>query len=182
MEIKKISVEELCNLEIASFVLLDVRTPSEFNSKHLTGALSLPLNQLNEKNINTNLQNKENKIILVCGSGNRATKAYEILSNLGYVNLKVLDGGIKGCNDPRLKMTEGKGVISLERQVRIAAGSFVMLGVFLAYYFSDSFILISAFVGLGLIFSGITDTCGMAVILGKMPWNNQPKTFCMRKI
>ena len=69
-------------------------------------------------------------------------------------------------------MDRGAGrVISLERQVRIAAGSLVLTGVILAWFVNPCFIGLSAFVGAGLIFAGITDWCGMGLLLAKLPWN-----------
>lgn len=70
-----------------------------------------------------------------------------------------------------LPVVRGKKAISLERQVRIAAGLLVLLGAILGFFVNPSFIGISAFVGAGLVFAGITDTCGMAMMLAKMPWN-----------
>ncbi len=71
-----------------------------------------------------------------------------------------------------LPIMRGKKAISLERQVRIAAGSLVLLGVALAYFVHPYLIGLSAFVGAGLVFAGVTDTCGMGMMLAKMPWNN----------
>jgi rhodanese-related sulfurtransferase len=65
-------------------------------------------------------------------------------------------------------------VISLERQVRIAAGSLVLIGVLLAYFVHPGFIALSAFVGAGLVFAGVTDWCGMGLLLAKLPWNQKP--------
>jgi hypothetical protein len=64
-------------------------------------------------------------------------------------------------------------VISLERQVRIAAGAIVLSGVLLACLVNFNFIWLSGFVGAGLIFAGITDFCGMGLLLAKMPWNKR---------
>ena len=60
---------------------------------------------------------------------------------------------------------------ALTSQVRIAAGSLVLLGAVLGFFTHPYFIGLSAFVGAGLMFAGITDTCGMAMVLAKMPWN-----------
>jgi len=74
-------------------------------------------------------------------------------------------------------MTRGKRTISLERQVRIAAGSLVLLGAVLSLLVHPYFIGLAAFVGAGLVFAGVTDTCGMAMCLARMPWN-QVKESC----
>ena len=70
-----------------------------------------------------------------------------------------------------LPVVRGKKAISLERQVRIAAGSLVLLGVLLGWLVHPAFIGLSAFVGAGLVFAGVTDTCGMGMMLARMPWN-----------
>ena len=70
-----------------------------------------------------------------------------------------------------LPMRRGPKAVSLERQVRIAAGSLVLLGAVLALTVHPWFALLSAFVGAGLVFSGVTDTCGMGMLLARMPWN-----------
>jgi hypothetical protein len=70
-----------------------------------------------------------------------------------------------------LPVVRGKKAISLERQVRIAAGSLVLLGVIGSLLIHPYVIGLSAFVGAGLLFAGITDTCGMGMLLARMPWN-----------
>jgi len=75
-----------------------------------------------------------------------------------------------------LPVVRGKKTISLERQVRIAAGSLVVLGVVLGWLIHPGLSGIAAFVGAGLVFAGVTDTCGMAMVLAKMPWNQVSDT------
>ncbi len=61
--------------------------------------------------------------------------------------------------------------LSLERQVRIGAGSLVLLGIVLGTILHPGVYALAAFVGAGLVFAGITDWCGMGLLLAKMPWN-----------
>ena len=82
-----------------------------------------------------------------------------------------VEGGTLACVEAGLPVVRGKKAISLERQVRIAAGSLVLLGVLLGWFVHPAFIGLSAFVGAGLVFAGITDTCGMGMMLARMPWN-----------
>ena len=84
-----------------------------------------------------------------------------------------MEGGSLACADAGLPLVRGQAVMSLERQVRIAAGSLVLLGVALAWLVHPALIGISAFVGAGLVFAGVTDTCGMGLILARMPWNRR---------
>ena len=75
-------------------------------------------------------------------------------------------------------MVRGKKAMSLERQVRVAAGSLVLLGVALAALVHPGFVGLAAFVGAGLLFAGLTDTCGMGLLLARMPWNRAPADAC----
>ncbi len=170
---QKITPAELQEIP-ANTVLLDVRTPAEFKSKHLPNAVNLPLDRLNPEQLSALKIDLKQPIVIVCQSGKRAEKACELLTDLNCSDLKILAGGINACNQcSNFSFIEGRGVISLERQVRIAAGSFVMIGVLLGQLVNVGFYLIPAFVGTGLVFSGVTDTCGMALVLGKMPWNQK---------
>jgi rhodanese-related sulfurtransferase len=82
-----------------------------------------------------------------------------------------VDGGTQAWEAAGLPIVRGQKTISLERQVRIAAGSLVVLGAVLGYFVHPYFIGLSAFVGAGLVFAGVTDTCGMGMLLARMPWN-----------
>lgn len=87
--------------------------------------------------------------------------------------LLVIEGGIQALKQAGCSLSKGKsGVMPLERQVRIAAGVLVLLGVLLGTFLNAGFYGLSAFVGAGLIFAGITDTCAMGMLLARMPWNN----------
>ncbi|HJZ53542.1 MAG TPA: YgaP-like transmembrane domain, partial [Gemmataceae bacterium] len=80
-------------------------------------------------------------------------------------------------------VVRGKKAVSLERQVRIAAGLLVLLGVVLALTIDPWFVLVSGFIGAGLVFAGVTDTCGMGLLLARMPWNqvrDEDPTCCAR--
>lgn len=151
-------------------LLLDVRTQAEFTDAHIEGAHLSPLQELNPSDIAHRLQGKTS-CILICGSGNRARKAADALCAAGVSRLCVMEGGMKAWQAQGLPVVEGKTTISLERQVRIAAGSLVLLGAILGYFVNPTWIGLPAFVGAGLVFAGVTDTCGMALLLARMPWN-----------
>lgn len=155
-------------------LLLDVRTPAEFSSLHIAGSLSHPLNGLDPLHVQKLLEGKE-RCVVICRSGNRARKAAELLATVSP-RPEVLDGGIAAWEASGLPLIKGRGVISLERQVRIAAGLLVLVGVILGTFISPIWYGLSAFVGAGLIFAGVTDTCGMAMMLARMPWNNSRAT------
>jgi rhodanese-related sulfurtransferase len=153
-----------------SLTLIDVRTPSEYRSLHIPGSRSIPLDQLDASSVKS-LEASDGRIVLVCHSGRRAEMACEKLVNSGLGNLTVLAGGVTAWEKAGLPVNRGKKAISLERQVRIAAGFLVLCGVVLGGVLHPYFYALSAFVGAGLVFAGITDTCGMAMFLSKMPWN-----------
>jgi rhodanese-related sulfurtransferase len=93
-----------------------------------------------------------------------------------------VEGGTLGWAEAGLPVNRGETkVISLERQVRIAAGALVLGGVLLARFLDPAFIWLSGFIGAGLVFAGITDWCGMGMLIAKAPWNQcVDKTCCTR--
>ncbi|MFQ3671483.1 MAG: rhodanese-like domain-containing protein [Verrucomicrobiia bacterium] len=151
-------------------LLLDVRTPAEFRDRHIDGSHLLPLHQLDPDTVRTLAQSKS-ACLLICGTGKRAQTAAEKLASAGLGPLHILEGGITAWEQQGLPLIVGPKTISLERQVRIAAGSLVLLGVILGYLLNPAWTALSAFVGAGLIFAGLTDTCGMGLLLARMPWN-----------
>ena len=154
-------------------LVLDVRTPGEFASVHIEGAILHPLDSLNPNAVQQLASGKKHCLI-VCQSGKRATMAANQLNAAGISDVCVLEGGMNAWISAGLAVLRGKGVISLERQVRIAAGILVLSGVLLSQFVHPHWILLSGFVGAGLLFAGITDTCGMGILLARMPWNQKP--------
>jgi rhodanese-related sulfurtransferase len=149
-------------------VLIDVRTPGEFGASHIPGAKNLPLNSQAFKDFCA--QNDCKNILLHCQSGKRSEQAAAQLKDSTHT-VRELIGGLNAWKEAGFSLNTGKGSISIERQVRIAAGSLVLLGVILNLLGLTAFIYLSAFVGAGLVFAGLTDTCGMGMLLAKMPWN-----------
>jgi rhodanese-related sulfurtransferase len=168
-EIVSATSELLNNPEV---LLLDVRTPAEFQTANIPGSVLHCLSDLDPKAVESMAANKKS-ILVICQSGNRARQAAEKLCNVVGCRVAVLDGGIKNWQQLNLPLNTGKQTISLERQVRIAAGGLVLSGCILAWLINPLWVGLSAFVGAGLIFAGITDTCGMAMLLGRMPWNTK---------
>ncbi|WP_299468310.1 rhodanese-like domain-containing protein [uncultured Gimesia sp.] len=172
-EIKTIKPAELAKLHQETGVeLIDVRTPAEFREVHASIAVNLPLDTLNVEQVKQ-LQNGNlsEPVYLICQSGNRSTKACQKLIDAGLAHVVSVEGGTKAWDQAGLPVERGKKTISLERQVRIAAGFLVLTGALLGMFVNPWFSGLSAFVGAGLMFAGITDTCGMAMMLAKMPWN-----------
>lgn len=150
--------------------LLDVRTPTEFESAHLAGSYNVPLDTLPEhaRELRTATGRP---IVLVCQSGARATKAADLLKAAGLQTIGVMEGGVNRWLAEGRPAIKGTPRMSLERQVRIVAGAMAALGGFLALFVDVRFAALSAFVGSGLVFAGVTDTCMMGMLIAKAPWN-----------
>jgi rhodanese-related sulfurtransferase len=151
--------------------LVDVRTPVEFQEVHIANARNVPLDQLDPASLMQARHYSSNEALyLICRSGRRGQQACEKLLKAGFSNVVNIEGGTMACVEAGLPVVRGKKAISLERQVRLAAGLLVLLGAILSFV-HPAFIGLSAFVGAGLVFAGVTDTCGMGMMLARMPWN-----------
>jgi rhodanese-related sulfurtransferase len=157
--------------------LIDVRTPVEYREVHVEFARNVPLDQLDPARL---LQDRNGSasepLYVICHSGSRGQRACDMFLRAGFTNVFNIEGGTMACVEAGLPVLRGKKVISLERQVRIAAGLLVLLGAALGWFVHPAFIGLSAFIGAGLVFAGITDTCGMGMILARMPWNQVKET------
>jgi rhodanese-related sulfurtransferase len=152
-----------------SLVLIDVRTPAEFGEVHVPFAVNIPLDRITPEAVRDAA--KGAPVYVICRSGQRAKNACDQLARGGVDDLTLVEGGTQGWVDAGLHAVRGKKAISLERQVRIAAGSLVVIGSALAWFVHPGWVGLPAFVGAGLVFAGVTDTCGMAMMLARMPWN-----------
>jgi len=174
---KTITPAELNDLLAAqpALALFDVRTPVEYAELHVPRARNVPLDALAPKKlVGEGALAKGEPVYLLCRTGARAAKAAEKFARDGFENAVVVAGGTLAWSEAGLPVERGTAhVISLERQVRIAAGSLVLIGVLLGCFVHPWFIGLSAFVGAGLVFAGITDFCGMGLLLAKLPWNNR---------
>ena len=153
-------------------LLLDVRTPAEFAAAHITGSVLHPLDGLDPATVRRMAEGRSSCVV-VCRSGGRAAQAARTLQAAGIPNLALLDGGLIAWESAGLAVERGRSTISIERQVRIGAGSLVLLGVILGFVVHPAFFFLSGFVGTGLVFAGITDWCGMGLFLARMPWNKR---------
>jgi rhodanese-related sulfurtransferase len=172
MIIETIAADQVMPEREAGSLLLDVRSPAEFRGGHVRGALNLPLEFVNPAKV-SELRGGDSarRVVLLCASGQRATVAAERLTGKG-LPLIVVSGGTAACAQAGQPMDKSShGVISVERQVRIAAGTLVFFGVVLGAYVHPAFYGVSGFIGLGLVFAGVTDWCGMGLLLARAPWN-----------
>lgn len=150
--------------------LVDVRTPVEFREVHVEFARNIPLGELDVAKLAEECRDADEPLYVICRTGTRAGQACEKLSSAGITAISV-EGGTLGWDTAGLPVVRGKKAMSLERQVRILIGSLVLASSLLAYFVHPYWIGLTAFFGGGLIFSGITDFCGLALILARMPWN-----------
>ena len=152
--------------------ILDVRTTAEFESVHIPGSFNVPLDQLAEHV--DQVAELDHPVVLVCLSGNRAAQAQSKLNSAGKANLRVLEGGIGAWQTAGGDVVKGDEKWSLERQVRGAAGSIVLMSILASLKFPKARFLAGG-VGFGLVFSAITNTCAMGMMLAKLPYNRGPE-------
>ena len=160
------TANEQCNA-----LLVDVRTPAEYEDVHVEGMLLHPLTDLQPAKLAEAAAGRP--IHILCRSGRRAQQAAMKLTEAGISNVAAIEGGIDAWIAAGFPVVRGRKTISLERQVRIAAGLLVVTGILLGFLVHPGCYALSAFVGCGLIFAGITDWCGMGMLLARMPWNTR---------
>lgn len=152
-------------------IIIDVCTPVEFNEEHIVNAFNKPLDKITMLMGTIRILTQGKKVVLSCRKGTRAALAYKQLQNLD-AEISVIEQGNFGWNTAGLPMYRNSYTpMSIERQVRIAAGGIGLMGSLLAYFVSINFIFIPIFIGGGLVNAGITNWCGMGKLLLKMPWN-----------
>ena len=157
--------------------LIDVRTPAEFAEVHAVDAIHAPLDRLDPVRLSVEhgIQQDET-IYVICKMGGRSRKACDQLVSAGFSMVVNVDGGTDAWVAADLPVIRGeRKAFAIQRQVQILAGSLVLLGAALTPV-SPWFVTLSAFIGAGLVFSGLTDTCAMGTMLAKMPWNQAPKS------
>lgn len=151
--------------------IIDVRTPVEYAEVHAEGARLVPLDTLDPHDFSQRSRAEGEPLYVICQSGGRAAQAAKKLTAAGVDRVVSVAGGTLAWEKAGLPVVRGRKAISLERQVRIAAGLLVLLGVVPGWLVHPAFLVLPAFIGAGLVFAGLTDTCGMGLVLAKMPWN-----------
>jgi rhodanese-related sulfurtransferase len=179
MIVRTITPTELVRLrrEGRSVDLIDVRTFPEYLEVHAELARSVPLDTIDPRVVmEARDRSADAPLYLICRSGSRSRQAAERFWRGGYANVVCVEGGTLAWEQAGLPVVRGEKAISLERQVRITAGSFVVIGTALGALVHPAFLGIAAFIGAGLVIAGITDTCGMGMLLARMPWNRARET------
>lgn len=151
--------------------LWDVRTTAEYESVRIAGTTNVPLDLFPEVN-DTLREFSGGSAVLICRSGQRARLAYQRLRMAGVEKLYVLEGGLNAWEAAGYDLRRGKMKWELERQVRLVAGSLVWAGILGGVFLTPYLLWLAGFVGAGLTWSALTDTCGMAPLLSMLPYNS----------
>ena len=158
-------------------LIIDVRTPEEHATGHIQSSVLLPLPKLTPEAVRGMLHSGQS-CVLVCHAGTRAAKAVALLSEAGIENLAVMEGGMEAWKSTGLPVKKGVEGISIQSQTRVISGAMVLSGLLLGHYLNPAWYFLSGFVGVGLIFAGVTGFCGMSVLLARLPWNRDKECPC----
>jgi rhodanese-related sulfurtransferase len=172
-----ISAHDLAEqLQAQCIAVIDVREPMEYASGHIAGSLNVPLARLHQADL------PRGPLVLVCQSGNRSARGVQTLLQQGHPHpVSDLEGGLPSWQQGGYPVHRlANAPLPLMRQVQIAAGGLVLLGLLLSQMVAPPWILLSWFVGAGLVFAGITGFCGMARLLARMPWNRVAPSAALR--
>ena len=163
-----------------SLHIVDVRTPVEYAAVHVEGESLAPLDDLDPLKIIAAWKPSDtDAIYLLCKGGTRAGKAAEKFRAAGNERACVVEGGTDACVAAGLPVHRGKVVLPLDGQVRIAIGAIILLG-WVGAWWIPLLAYIVPFMGLGLIFSGASGFCGLAILMAKAPWNKDHGVSCCR--
>lgn len=153
-------------------IFIDIREPSEYAREHIPGAKNIPQDTLSKEAL-ASVCHSNDRVVFYCQSGNRTQQARAILDSLSLANAYVLDKGLNNWKQQHKPTQINRSApLPIMRQVQIIVGFMVLLGIVLAYLVSPGFMLISAFFGAGLLFAGVSGTCGLAKLLMLLPYNN----------
>lgn len=169
---KTITAEALDQSLVAGIVnLIDVREMGEYRSEKIPGSEVMPLSKFQVTDLP---RDPEKTIVLCCQSGRRSQQALNQCVAAGLENVVSLEGGLNAWKTAGYQTQKDKNApISIFRQVQIVAGSLVFIGTILGAFVSPKFLILSGFVGAGLVFAGVTNTCAMGMLLAKLPYNQK---------
>ncbi len=155
--------------------IIDVRPPGEFESVHVPTSKNLPLDELEDHaEVVRAAVDEGREVVLVCRSGNRAHQAQDRLAEAGLPRLPILEGGMLAWQADDGPVVQDVIRWDLERQVRLVAGGLVLLSILVSIVFPPAR-FVAGFIGAGLVFAAITNTCAMGLLLTKLPYN-RPKS------
>jgi rhodanese-related sulfurtransferase len=153
-------------------VLIDIREPDEFARRHARGALSRPLSAFEVAELKVE---PGKDVIFTCKTGMRTAASCDRLAASAPGPAYVLDGGLDAWAGAGLPVeADRKAPLELMRQVQIAVGVLILLGVGLGLLANPAWFGLAAVMGAGLALAGVTGVCGMARLLALAPWNRRP--------
>jgi len=173
---KSITINELNHLRSSGkpLMLIDVRTPAEFEAVHVAGARLLPLDNLDCAAVLAEREKSgaASPIHILCHSGARAKRAAEKFAAVGFKDCLVVEGGTQAWAAAGLPVERGeRAVLPLDRQMQTIIGLMIIAGVALAQLVDPAWIWLSGFAGLGLLVAGVTGFCPLRMVVSRMPWN-----------
>lgn len=175
MSIKTIDAASfLKQVDESSPCCVDVRTPAEVRGDALDNIIAMPLDQLDSRALSEKIDEQHagaKQVYLICQSGKRAQLAAEKLAGNLTQDLVIVEGGMNAIRQSAGQQCAPVKMMSIERQVRLTAGIMVVSGVIAGYLLHPAWFALSGFVGAGLVYAAITDSCGMALLITKAPWN-----------
>lgn len=158
-------------LEMESVILVDVREAAEYAGERIQGATRVSLSNFEPRKIPLG---EGKKLVLYCQTGKRSAQAAQKLFVASFDEVTSLEGGLNAWKQAGYPIETSKNApMSIMRQVQIVAGSLVVTGTLLGAFVSPWFLILSGFIGSGLVFAGITNTCALGMLLAKMPWNQK---------
>lgn len=168
MTTKPIDPKKVAELQAQGALLADIREPDEFARRHIPGAVNLPLSRLGAERLPASARH----VVYLCRSGNRTSANARRLPCPPGGDAYILEGGLDAWVRTGLSVSEDRSQpLEIMRQVQIAAGLLILVGIVLGLTADPAFLALSAFVGAGLTFAGLSGWCGMAKLLAVMPWN-----------
>ena len=170
--LQTISPERAAELVRNGAVLIDIREADEHAREHIPGARHHALSRIDDE---TPVRKGDDVLVFHCRSGARTRgNAARLAAAARTCETYILEGGIDAWKKAGLPVKlDRKQPIDIMRQVQIAAGSLILLGAALGYFVAPAFYGLSAFVGAGLLFAGVSGFCGMAHLLALLPWNRR---------
>jgi len=187
--VREIPPETVANwLKDEQAFLLDVREAGEHATERIAGAKLVPLSSFKPATLAIP---EGRKLVLHCKSGMRSRQAAGLLAQVGVQEIWNMAGGIEGlkraglptakpgatettpCDCGCAAQTGGHG-FDVMRQTQMTIGVMVLTGVLLGHFVSPWFLILSGFMGCGLMMAGITGLCPLASFMAKMPWNRSP--------
>lgn len=166
------AVEVSTKLKAQEITLVDIRELDEYSRENIRDANHIPLSAIKEGSAKFS---SDKTVVFHCKTGNRTAVNSETLGTCVAQEAFVLEGGLDAWKAAGFDTRSNNNTpIELNRQVQITAGGLVLFGVLLGLFVHPAFVVLSGFIGAGLVYAGVSGTCGLAKLLSFAPWNKIP--------